>query len=218
MKYTAALATTMFVAATSAHAVTITIGYELPSISPGVITQVGQAVDPANGTLTVNPFGANTWTVSATGWAPTTTHLVGNVLANVGDPSVMNSFSVYITWSNITAPTGLVSIQNDMKADFGPFPFDGWTLNFTTYVNPSNIIFGKQVYLNGGPQLFDSPTSQSYVGTWNIAPGTPYSITQFYGFIDPPFSPVPGPVVGAGLPGLATLGMWLLWRRRRRSA
>jgi len=33
MKYTAALATTLLFAATSAHAVTITIGYELPSIS-----------------------------------------------------------------------------------------------------------------------------------------------------------------------------------------
>jgi hypothetical protein len=212
MKYAAALAALLI--STSVEAATITIGYELPSISPGVITMVGQAVDPANGTLTVNGFGANTWTVNASGWAPTTTHLVGSVLANGGDPSVMNSFSVYITLSDIPAPTGPVSITNDMTADFGPFPFDGWTLNFTTYINPSNIVFGKQVYLNGGPQLFDSPTSQSYVGSYNVTPGTSYSITQFYGFIDPPRA-IPGPVVGAGLPGLATLGMWLLWRRRR---
>jgi hypothetical protein len=96
MKYATALATTLFFAATSAHAATITIGYELPSFSPGTITTVGQIVDPVNGTLNVNGFGINTWSTNATGWAPTTTHLVGNVSALVGNPFVMNSFSVYI--------------------------------------------------------------------------------------------------------------------------
>src|SRR5262245_21261403 len=144
MKYETALATILFFVATSAHAATITIGYELPSFSPGTITTVGQIVDPANGTLNVNGFGINTWSSNATGWAPTTTHLVGNVSASVGNPFVMNSFSVYITLSDITAPTHPVTIQSDMTADFASFPLDGWTLNFTTYVNPSNIVFCKQ--------------------------------------------------------------------------
>ena len=44
------LATTLFLAATSAHAATISIGYELPSFTPTVITMVGHEVNPVFGT------------------------------------------------------------------------------------------------------------------------------------------------------------------------
>jgi hypothetical protein len=226
------LATTLVFAATSAHAATISIGYELPSFTPGAITMVGHEVNPVFGSVSASGFGENTWTSTSSGWAPTTTHLVGDVHVNVTNPNVMNSFSVYITMSDIPFQQGdinPVTIINDMTASWTGPSLDGWILNFTTYIDPDNRIFEKQIYLNGGPKVFDpatTPTTEHYVSTFpynlpasqppfaDLVPGQFYSVTQFYSFVDPP-APVPGPVVGAGLPGLATLGMWLLWRRRR---
>jgi hypothetical protein len=230
------LASTGLLASTPlANAATISIGYELPSFTPGTITMVGHEVNPVYGTVSVTGFGANTWTATAVGNAPTTTHLVGDVHTNVGDPNVMNSFSVYITMSDIPFQVGdinPVTIINDMHASWTGPSMDGWILNFTTYINPTNGIFDKQIYLNGGPIVFDpatTETTRNYVGSYpylipgqtpfaDLIPGQKYSVTQFYGFVAPsPPAHTPGPIVGAGIPGLVTgmLGL-LVWARGRR--
>ena len=119
------------------------------------------------------------------GWAPTTTWLVGDVHVNVGNPNVMNTFSVYITMSDIPFQLGdinPVTIINDMTASWTGPSMDGWILNFTTYIDPHEpAYFEKQIYLNGGPVVFDpatSSTTQHYVSHFPYAlpPGqTPFA-------------------------------------------
>jgi hypothetical protein len=235
--FNSAAAALLLLASTAlANAATISIGYELPSFTPTIITLAGQAVDPGNGYVSANGFGVNTWTSNSSGYAPNTTTLIGNVAVNVANPDVMNTFSVYITMSNIPFQDGdinPVTINNDMTASFTGPSMDGWILNFTTYIDPDNRVFEKQIYLNGGPVVWNpasSPTHQHYVATFpyalpqgqpafaNFEPGDLYSVTQFYSFVAPsPPVHTPGPLVGAGIPGLVTgmLGL-LVWARGRR--
>ena len=102
-------------------------------------------------------------------------------------------------------------------------------LNFTTYIDPGNRIFEKQIYLNGGPHEWipaSSPAHEIYVAAYPF-PNFPalkvdslYSVTQFYSFVAPSPAHVPGPIVGAGLPGLilASGGLLGWWRRRQKIA
>ena len=125
-----------------ANAATISIGYELPSFTPTIITLAGQAVDPCNGYVSANGFGVNTWTSNS---SDRSEHddFFGNVAVNVGDPNVMNTFSVYITMSDIPFQQGDISpvtIINDMTA-IGKAP--RWKDRFSTSRGTSS----RQPYL-----------------------------------------------------------------------
>jgi PEP-CTERM motif len=209
---------------TQAQAVTLTIGYELPSVSPGTITEVAQSVDPVTGTLTAS-LGTFGWTVSTSMWAASTFDLRGTVNAVLDPYNIVSSISVYMTMSDITSPIGPTTFTNTMTVPTLP---DGWTLNRTVYINDSssfnggNEVFSKMQYLNS-PELYFSPGMVILNSLWNVAPG-PYSITQFYGFqaVPPPLSsvpPVPPVPLPATLPlfatGLGVLGL-LGWRRKRK--
>ena len=235
--FNSAAAALLLLASTAlANAATISIGYELPSFTPGLITSAGSVKNPVNGSLIVDIPEQKTWTSTSSGWAPTTTWLVGNVHVDVVNPDLMNTFSVYITLSDIPFQTGDVNpvpIINDMTASWTGPSMDGWILNNTTYIDPQNRVFRKEIYLNGGPVVFDPATSsitQHYVSHFpyalppgqtpfaNLVPDQKYSITQFYSFVAPnPPVHTPGPLVGAGIPGLVTgmLGL-LVWARGRR--
>ena len=142
--------------------------------------------------------------------------------ANNVSNSIADTLNIYALWQGVTSPTGLITVSTQMATDEYGAP--GWTLSEMIYINGKQIVSNTQVGLYGAPnqtfqvtanQPFDLQLQLQYVsGNINGDFGS-YVIATL---ADPPPVHAPGPVVGAGLPGLlALVGGWL-WRRKRKHA
>jgi hypothetical protein len=98
-----------------------------------------------------------------------------------------------------------------------------WSFNVTSLV--SNIHTDTQLDMTGQGVLtltgFE-PTQTNWWLAWSVpimldhAPPPPNWVQFSLEALDiPPPAPTPGPIVGAGLPGLGAFGLWLLFKRRR---
>lgn len=133
---------------------------------------------------------------------------------------------VFITGNNLTSPTGLV----DAFSGFTSVTLsNGWIATLQSLVDPGNANFtGNQIdqttFTGTGVGTF----AQTLFNTVDFGAG-PFSLTAHYSIatngigqansgIQIGAVPVPGPIVGAGLPGLlGMLGLsgFQFWRRRK---
>jgi hypothetical protein len=138
--------------------------------------------------------------------------------ANNVSNSLPDTLNIYALWQGVTSPTGLLTVNTQMATDEYGAP--GWTLSEVVYINGHPIVSHTQVSLGVEP-------NQSF--TFQVGSG-PFDLQLQLQYVSGPINgdfgsyviaslgapqPVPGPIVGAGLPGLlAAAGAW--WYRRRR--
>jgi hypothetical protein len=145
---------------------------------------------------------------------------------------------IYTTFSGITVTGGNpVTLPTIFQRTEDALP--GWTLVEQVFIC-GNVMFCDN-YITGGGTLIGADAfvngqlRTDFLTLSGIMPGQPFNITEVFHIVsngpgahlagailvDPAGSvPVPGPVVGAGLPGLifASGGLLAWWRRRQKTA
>lgn len=226
LKFGFALAALTGVAATVdlAKADTISIGYSLTM--NGAVTTLASGTGSASygGGQQIGSTDFFATGISASGSPPLKlpSLLATNNLSLTTDTG--GTIFIWITESDITLPsTGVQPFVSKFTDDN-----DGVTAILQTFYNANDAVYGHVTSI-GGPFTFLSQGLSVDKAQTNIAlTGDPYSITAMYELIAAPNASVddvisvsvPGPVVGAGLPGLlaACGGLIALARRRRRKA
>jgi hypothetical protein len=200
---------------TPAHAVSITVGWWDNTV-PGGVHQIYTQPSFTPFTLNNQNFGPTFWGVLSAGlfdggWYESA---INNVFSTTtGTARIYTTFSgVTVTGDNpITFPTLFQRSENTLP---------GWTLVeqvficgagqlfCDNYINPVGTLIGNDFFTGGR-------TGNDYMTLTGIAPGQPFNITEVFHIVssgadahlagailvDPVASvPVPGPVVGAGLP------------------
>jgi hypothetical protein len=176
--------------------------------------------------------------------------VTANGFALLGLPDLLNStvqtvrsgnvdlhnqiMQIFITQTNVPA-SGLVSFNSLFTNNLLT---NGWLADLQTWWDPGNQVFG--LVNRVGQNIFQTSggsPSTTFPGVDTGNSGL-FSVTEVYTIFTNPngtlpiatgntnntisltASPVPGPIVGAGLPGLVTaaVGLFALVRRRRRTA
>jgi hypothetical protein len=145
--------------------------------------------------------------------------------ANNVSNTIPDTLNIYALWQGLTSPSGLLNVTTQMATD--EYAYAGWTISELVYINGGGIVGHTQVGLYGAPtQTFTVPTNAPYdlqLQLQFVSNGAP-PYGDFGAYViatlsDPPPVHVPGPIVGAGLPGLFTaFGIWWLNRRRQKAA
>jgi len=140
--------------------------------------------------------------------------------ANNVSNTITDTLNIYALWQGITSPTGLLTVDTMMATDEYGAP--GWTLSEVVYIN------GKIITQNTQTSLVAAPDQ-----TFQVPVGIPFDLQLQLQYVSGPFNgdfgsyviatleaphPVPGPIVGTGIPALimAALGMIGLNRYRKR--
>ena len=166
----ASLAAAMGVLSSPAWA-TVTIGFEDPAVSGGAKTTEASGATTASFSGTYGAFDVNNISGTVPG-------ILGDLLnsnaLDLSTTSAGGTLDVFVTYSGITSPAGLVDFTSDLTSNnlVGP-----WTVTEKTFIDPANGIFTTTIPL--ASQLFTDIGTNVQTDAASTGAG-PYSLTEEY--------------------------------------